>query len=269
MKDVKKHVLAAFKTLKNRDFVIISGAGDLFEGSLLGVSALSLVEDMKAYLLMVEPWRGEASAGAWGAQASAGASTVAADRVGAVVLAAGAGQRLGGVAKALLPIDGDTFLARVIATAAKVGVRAEDVVVVVGPPFGDEVAAAATGLGARVVVNPTPARGMASSVALGFAAIAARPVTAALLWPVDHPRGTTTTIEALLANGAGVPVHDGRGGHPALVPRVRFEELAACAELADGARAVLRGVLPRIDVVDAGVIADVDVPAELPRAEAR
>src|SRR5574337_220230 len=40
MKDVKKQVMAAFKTLKNRDFVIINGAGDLFEGSLLGLNAL-------------------------------------------------------------------------------------------------------------------------------------------------------------------------------------------------------------------------------------
>ncbi len=64
LKDVKKQVLAAFKTLKSRDFVIIGGAGDLLEGSLLGMNALSLVEDMKAYLLMIEPWRGETSADA-------------------------------------------------------------------------------------------------------------------------------------------------------------------------------------------------------------
>ena len=62
LKDVKKQVLTAFKTLKSRDFVIIGGAGDLFEGSLLGMNTLSLLNDMKAYLLMVEPWRGEVSA---------------------------------------------------------------------------------------------------------------------------------------------------------------------------------------------------------------
>jgi len=62
IKDVKKRVLAAFRTLKNRDFVIISGAGDLFEGSLLGINALSLLNDMKAHLVMIEPWRGESSA---------------------------------------------------------------------------------------------------------------------------------------------------------------------------------------------------------------
>jgi BioD-like phosphotransacetylase family protein len=60
--DVRKDILGAFKTLKKKDFVIIGGASDLFDGSLLGVNALSLINDMKAYLLMVEPWRGEASA---------------------------------------------------------------------------------------------------------------------------------------------------------------------------------------------------------------
>jgi BioD-like phosphotransacetylase family protein len=62
LKSVKKQVLDTFKTLKRKDFVIVGGAGDLFEGSLLGISALSLLHDMKAYLLMVEPWRGETSA---------------------------------------------------------------------------------------------------------------------------------------------------------------------------------------------------------------
>lgn len=62
LRDVRKGVLEAFKSLKKKDFVIIGGAGDLFEGSLLGMNALSLLSDMKAYLLLVEPWRGEASA---------------------------------------------------------------------------------------------------------------------------------------------------------------------------------------------------------------
>jgi uncharacterized protein len=62
LRDVRKDILGAFKTLKKKDFVIIGGASDLFDGALLGVGALSLISDMKAYLLMVEPWRGEASA---------------------------------------------------------------------------------------------------------------------------------------------------------------------------------------------------------------
>jgi molybdenum cofactor cytidylyltransferase len=187
-------------------------------------------------------------------------------RLGAVVLAAGAGRRLGGVAKALL-LDGDrTFLARIAATAAGAGVDACDLVVVVGPPFGVDVAAAARQLGATVVVNPAPERGMASSVALGFAALGAVDpvVDAAFLWPVDHPRVAPATLATLVAAGEGVPSHGGRGGHPPLVPRRLFAQLATCGEHPAGARDIVR-VLPRLPVDDPGVIADIDVPGDLER----
>jgi len=211
--------------------------------------------------------RGAAAAGTWSPRGDAGGDGPAARsggaRIGAVVLAAGAGRRLGGVAKALLPIDDDTFLARVVARAVDAGIARADIAVVVGAPFADQVAAAARTLGVAVVVNPAPERGMASSVAAGFAAIADRPVTAALLWPVDHARVDAATLTALRAAGAGVPVHGGRGGHPALVPRSLFGALAGCADQPDGARGVLRGALRRLEVDDPGVIADVDVPADL------
>jgi len=61
LKDAHKSVLAAFRTLKKKDFTIIGGAGDLFDGALTGLDALSLAEAMKAYVLFVEPWRGDAS----------------------------------------------------------------------------------------------------------------------------------------------------------------------------------------------------------------
>src|SRR5580704_975734 len=117
----------------------------------------------------------------------------------AVVLAAGEGTRLGGVAKALLGGD-RPFLARIVATAREVGTR--EVVVVVAPPYGDAVAAAARELGATPVWNPEPARGMASSIALGFAALDADAVgdaDAAWLWPVDHPAVQAGTLRALIA----------------------------------------------------------------------
>lgn len=61
LRDAKKQVMAAFRGIRKKDFVIVGGAGDLFEGSLLNIDALSLVEAMKARVLMVEPWRGEVS----------------------------------------------------------------------------------------------------------------------------------------------------------------------------------------------------------------
>ena len=60
--DAKKRVLAAYKSFRKKDFIIMGGASDLFEGALLGIDALSLAEEMKAQVLMVEPWRGDSSA---------------------------------------------------------------------------------------------------------------------------------------------------------------------------------------------------------------
>ncbi len=182
----------------------------------------------------------------------------------AVVLAAGAGTRLGGVAKALLVRDGATFLARIVGTVRALG---GDAIVVVGPPFGDEVARHARELGAEVVVNPDPARGMASSIALGFAAL--RAGDAAWLWPVDHPAVTATTLRTLVAaigsHAAARPTYQGRGGHPPLIARSLWGELAACAQ--SSARVVLAAA-DMIDVAvdDPGCVRDIDTPAELEAA---
>jgi BioD-like phosphotransacetylase family protein len=62
--DAKKRIIAAYKSFKKRDFIIVSGAHDIFEGALLGIDALSLVEELKAKVLLVEPWRGDISADA-------------------------------------------------------------------------------------------------------------------------------------------------------------------------------------------------------------
>ncbi|HEX4421134.1 MAG TPA: NTP transferase domain-containing protein, partial [Kofleriaceae bacterium] len=191
-----------------------------------------------------------------GAGARAPGAGGAAGAIGAVILAAGAGRRLGGVAKALLPRAGNhdtrgaagaTYLSAIAATARAVGLA--DAVVVVGPPFGDAVAAHARALGLRVAGNPAPERGMASSIAAGFAAIAGGPAQAAWLWPVDHPAVTCATLRRLIAAAAmgavrqidgARPRYRGAGGHPPLIRSAVWPALAACADAADGARGVLR-----------------------------
>lgn len=208
-------------------------------------------------------------------------------KIGAVILAAGAGTRMGGVAKALLERSTKrTFLTMIVEAAREVGTR--EIIVVVGPPYGELVAAHARQLGARVVVNEHPERGMASSVALGFAALigmpregaaAARPrdaseapitgeADAAWLWPVDHPdvqaRTLRTLVAALGVRAAARPVFDGRRGHPPLIARSLFDALAGCANVDGGARTVIGGA-DTIDVVvdDPGVVRDIDTPRDL------
>jgi CTP:molybdopterin cytidylyltransferase MocA len=188
-------------------------------------------------------------------------------KVGAVILAAGAGMRLGGVAKALLAAkDGRSFLSCIIETARDVGLA--DAVVVVGPPHDVLVAAHARELGARVVRNAEPERGMASSISIGFTALGESECDAAWLWPVDHPDVSAATLRALLAalggHDAARPVMSGHGGHPPLIARALFARLADCADLDGGARTVLAAART-IDVTvdDTGCVRDVDTAADL------
>ena len=174
-----------------------------------------------------------------------------------MILAAGSGTRLGGVAKALLRIGSETYLERIVSTAREVGLH--DAVVVVGPPFGAAVAEEATRLGVRTATNPDPSRGMGSSVAIGFGALVEG--DAAWLWPVDHPFVRAPTLRALIA--ANVPVaqprYDGRGGHPPLIARALWPALAACE---GSARDVLAPHAIAVPVDDPGVTRDVDTPAD-------
>jgi molybdenum cofactor cytidylyltransferase len=187
--------------------------------------------------------------------------------LGAVILAAGAGTRLGGVAKALLPtVRGGSFLGEIIATAREAGTPS--IIVVVGPPWGAEVAAHAGTLGAAIVENLEPERGMASSIATGFAAMLETACTHAWLWPVDHPDVAIETLHALIAaigdHDVAKPIVNGRGGHPPLVARRLFEALAGCTDLPNGARDVLGSAdVISVDVHDAGSIRDIDTPEDL------
>jgi CTP:molybdopterin cytidylyltransferase MocA len=192
------------------------------------------------------------------------------DEVVTVILAAGAGRRLGGVAKALLDGGGASFLARVAASAAAGG--AGRGVVVVGAPHGERVAAEAGRLGLEVATNPTPERGMASSVAIGFEHAASRfgRARAGLLWPVDHAAVDSATVARLVDEARAdlilVPVWRGRGGHPTAFGRELWPDLVACGELPRGARSVIERRaerVRRIDVGDGAIAADVDRPGDL------
>jgi molybdenum cofactor cytidylyltransferase len=192
-------------------------------------------------------------------------------RLGAVILAAGAGTRLGGVAKALLRThDNQTFLSAIVGTAREVGLG--DGVVVVGPPFGDAVAAHGQELGIRVVWNAESERGMASSIAIGFAALDVGVCDAAWLWPVDHPDVRADTLCALVAalgsHAAARPMVGWRGGHPPLMASALWPALAACEDHDHGARRVLSTAdVVDVEVNDEGCVRDVDTATDLERDE--
>lgn len=194
--------------------------------------------------------------------------------IAACVLAAGAGRRMG-ASKALVAIDGRSFLDTILDSLRDAGLSQRYVVV---RPDAPEVAAIAAAHGAAVVVNPAPERGMLSSIhaCLGAIATAAPPhdraVLALLVAPVDCPRVAAATVRALVAEFARtrapvvVPSLGGRRGHPVIFSRAVFAELAA-APLDAGARAVVRAhARDRLDVAvdDPAIFDDFDRPRDLP-----
>ena len=187
-------------------------------------------------------------------------------KVAAIVLAAGAGTRMGGRPKALLTVDQQTFIARVVDTARRAGVGR--VVVVLGHGADEVERALGDAADVTVAVNPEPARGQLSSLKVGLRE--ASECDGALAWPVDHPLVREATVLQLLAAAgkhpgkAIVPRFEGRGGHPTFFPRTLFAGLLSLPDDV-GARGLFERhpeAVVRIDVEDPGVRHDIDTPAD-------
>ena len=187
----------------------------------------------------------------------------------ALVPAAGRSRRMGRP-KPLLEWAGTTLLGALVDALCRGGV--ERVVVVVAG--GDRaLAAEAERLGARVARNERPERGMLSSVvegldALGGAAGLAASGRALLVTPVDHPAIRPATVVELLAAASEsprdllVPVHEGRRGHPLLVPAELVVSIPAL-DPAVGLRQLLdrfRSRVAELPVEDPGVVLNVNTP---------
>jgi len=131
-------------------------------------------------------------------------------KVGAVVLAAGAGSRFGG-GKLRATLDGRPIVRHVIDAAVAAGLGP---IVIVVPPHD-----AFDGLDlspAIAITNPEPQEGLSSSVRIGLRAMdddAAHPVDAAVILPGDQPRVRSAVIEALVVAAGEQP------STPFIVPR--------------------------------------------------
>lgn len=187
--------------------------------------------------------------------------------IAAVILAAGASSRMGAV-KALLPLAGESLLARIIRLARAAGVAR--IVPVLGPPHGETIAAALPA-GVRAVWNPDPDRGMLSSVQAALPGLFApdEDGRGALLWPVDVPQVKLDSVQRLLAadlTQLTVPSCGERGGHPLWLPAALFPEVLALAAT-DSLRTLRqRHTLVRVAVEDPGVLRDLDTPSDYSRA---
>lgn len=200
-----------------------------------------------------------------------------------VVLAAGAGTRLGHGPKALLPFRGSTLVEHVSAVLHQGG--CSSVMVVTG--------AGACGVAAlqhpgrplndcTLIVNTAWDSGMGGSFCLGVATALA-PNTHAenvLIALVDQPGISAALVARLLrthrhgrVTAAGF--RDGPDGpllrgHPVVFSREQALEAAELSRGDAGAREYLRTHTALVDVVDCSDLtdgADIDTPADLPRLD--
>ncbi len=189
-----------------------------------------------------------------------------------VVLAAGLSTRMGRP-KATLPLgDGDTFLTRIVRTFTAAGV--EEVVAVLGHE-AEAVRSVleASGLRARVVVNPAYRDGQFSSVLAALSVVDRPGVQAMLMTLVDVPLVSVATVSAVLeryrTSAAPIvrPVQGDRHGHPIAIDRSLFVEVRSADPLA-GAKPVVRAHVSaagEVEVDDEGAFIDVDTPDEYAR----
>lgn len=181
--------------------------------------------------------------------------------VAAVIVGAGAGIRFGEPKAGALLSDGRRFIDAIAEACAAAGLS--PIVAVVPPEIP-------VSTGVTAVANPDAAGEQVTSVRRGLMRLANTPVTAAIVWPVDHPFVTVESVLAILdtARKTGAPIvvpeFDGRRGHPVYFHRDTWRELLTVAD--GGARAVVRAYGTRVahaEVQDPGVLRNIDTRADL------
>jgi molybdenum cofactor cytidylyltransferase len=182
----------------------------------------------------------------------------------AIVPAAGKGERFGG-AKLTAPLHGETVLDRTLASLLDGGIGR--IVVVIEPAAQLAAVARLTDPRVQTVVNDDPSRGMFSSIQTGLAAASGDPV---LVIPGDMPFVRAATVvevarACLRERAIVVPAHGGRRGHPIAFP-AGVQQVVLHAPFSSTLKdALAQAGVARIElpVDDAGILRDVDVPADL------
>ena len=183
----------------------------------------------------------------------------------AVVLSAGESSRMGRP-KALLPIEGQTFIERIVDALKAGGI--ERIVVVLGF-HADVLRAQIDHLPVEILVNPDYCLGQLSSlqVAVRHLMLDAN-CEGMMVHLVDHPYIDPKLVSLMLErfktlkSAIVVPRYQGKRGHPVIFSRALFDELLS-APLDQGAKIVVhahRQDTLEIETEDAGITLDIDTP---------
>ena len=186
----------------------------------------------------------------------------------AIVPAAGKAERFGS-AKLVSDVGGQPMVARTVRSLLDGGVSRVVVVVAPGSPVIGlhETRKAFPAPAVVLAINPDPDRGMFSSIQAGLAAAEAEIV---LVLPADMPFVRPATVAAVLAAAARgdavvLPTWQGRHGHPIAIPGALRDAILS-APSGSSLKPVLAatGIEHReLEVIDRGILRDVDAPADL------
>ena len=187
--------------------------------------------------------------------------------VAGLVLAAGAGRRMGGPKALVRDPDGTPWV--VLAARTLIDAGCTPVLVVVGAA-SPRVRAVLAGEPVEVVEATDWQEGMGASLRAGLAALAEHVAPlAVVILPVDVPSLTADVVRRTAAGAAahslGRAVFHGTPGHPVLIGRDHWEAVATTAVGDQGARAYLaHHSTNQIECSDLANGADVDTTTQLP-----
>jgi molybdenum cofactor cytidylyltransferase len=183
----------------------------------------------------------------------------------AVVLSAGESSRMRRP-KALLPIEGQTFIERIVAALRQAGL--EKILVVLGHN-AEQMRQKISHLPVTVLVNSDYPQGQLSSLQVAVRYLLAdENCRGMLVHLVDHPYVNADLVNLLIErfDNSGklivVPRFHGKRGHPVIFARSLFDELLN-APIDQGAKAVVnahREETLEVDTADEGITVDIDTP---------
>jgi molybdenum cofactor cytidylyltransferase len=185
--------------------------------------------------------------------------------IAAVVLSAGESSRMGRP-KALLPIEGETFIGRIVGSLKRTQVG--KILVVLGHNAGP-LAAAIGALPVEILINPNYQLGQLSSLQVAVRNLLSDPdCDGMLVHLVDHPYIDASLVDRMIRQfyeskkDIVVPRCRGKRGHPVLFSRRLFGELLD-APMDQGAKAVVNAhgdATLEMETDEEGITVDIDTP---------
>ena len=194
-------------------------------------------------------------------------------RVAIILLAAGEGRRMGSIPKALIKKDGKSFLEHFCVAASQI--RPIELIVVTGY-HADEIEASLSGIqdasmNIRIIRNPDPARGQASSVRIGLEGLHTE-FDVLIMALSDQPYVGIDELRLLLAQFQQrsasqeivMPIVNGHRGNPVLFSRKVVDEIKATPKMVCRAYMDQHPQLIRyFETENTAFIQDVDTPADI------